>query len=79
MARRLPIGTCANVLLFAERENNDPCWVEQILVQDPHVKAAIVFGCERLHSGVIVTPSEKVQDVESFRDAIWYFFESSVG
>jgi hypothetical protein len=46
---------------------------EQILRQDPRVEAAIMFGRERPHAGVIIAPSEDVLDVESFRNTIWYY------
>jgi hypothetical protein len=36
-----------------------------------------MFGRERPHAGVIITPSEDVRDVQLFRNAIWYLCNES--
>ncbi|KAJ6571067.1 hypothetical protein B0H19DRAFT_1346182 [Mycena capillaripes] len=64
-------GRLDNQIMHSNGEKTNPGPIEQILAQNPLVKAAIMFGRERAHAGVIITPSEKVLDLDSFRDAIW--------
>ncbi|KAJ7117148.1 hypothetical protein C8R44DRAFT_792013, partial [Mycena epipterygia] len=64
-------GRVDDQIMHSNGEKTNPGPIEQILAQDPCVKAAIMFGRERPHAGVIVSPSENVLDLESFRDAIW--------
>ncbi|KAJ6538456.1 hypothetical protein DFH09DRAFT_1368847 [Mycena vulgaris] len=63
-------GRVDDQIMHSNGEKTNPGPIEQILVRDPLIKAAIMFGRERPHAGVIITPSEDV-DLESFRDAIW--------
>ncbi|KAF7348965.1 NRPS-like enzyme [Mycena venus] len=64
-------GRVDDQIMHSNGEKTNPGPIEQILAQDPHVKAAIMFGRERSHAGVIIAPSQDILDVESFRDAIW--------
>ncbi|KAJ7216008.1 hypothetical protein GGX14DRAFT_442668 [Mycena pura] len=56
---------------YRNGEKTNPGPIEQILAQDSRVKAAIMFGRERPHAGVVIAPSQDVLDVEAFRNAIW--------
>ncbi|KAJ6628492.1 hypothetical protein B0H10DRAFT_2209402 [Mycena sp. CBHHK59/15] len=64
-------GRVDDQIMHSNGEKTNPGPIEQIFAQDPRVKAAIMFGRERSHAGVIITPSEDVRDMELFRDAIW--------
>ncbi|KAF7348966.1 NRPS-like enzyme [Mycena venus] len=64
-------GRIDDQIMHSNGEKTNPGPIEQILVQDPRIKAAIMFGRERSHAGVIIAPSQDILDVESFRDAIW--------
>ncbi|KAJ6574353.1 hypothetical protein B0H19DRAFT_1371452 [Mycena capillaripes] len=64
-------GRVDDQIMHSNGEKTNPGPIEQILAQDPRVKAAIMFGRERSHAGVIIAPFQDVLDVESFRDAIW--------
>ncbi|KAJ7918834.1 hypothetical protein B0H13DRAFT_2187284 [Mycena leptocephala] len=64
-------GRVDDQIMHSNGEKTNPGPIEQILRQDPRVEAAIMFGRERPHAGVIIAPSEDVLDVESFRNAIW--------
>ncbi|KAF7339024.1 Acetyl-CoA synthetase-like protein [Mycena venus] len=64
-------GRVDDQIMHSNGEKTNPVPIEQILTQDPRVKAAIMFGRERSHAGVIIAPSQDILDVESFRDAIW--------
>ncbi|KAF7349900.1 Acetyl-CoA synthetase-like protein [Mycena venus] len=64
-------GRVDDQIMHSNGEKTNPGPIEQILMQDPRVKAAIMFGRERSHAGVIIAPSQDIFDVESFRDAIW--------
>ena len=46
------------------------------MIQDPSVRAAIIFGRGRLQNGVIIQPSEPFDprdeaQLEAFRNKIW--------
>ena len=52
---------------------------ETILVQDPLIRAAVIFGRGRMQNGVIIEPStgfkfdvEDVLERERFIESIWY-------
>ncbi len=50
---------------------------EAVLVQDPYIAAAVVFGSGRAQVGVLIQPKEPFDTsdrvkVRSFRDIIWY-------
>ncbi|KAJ6538443.1 hypothetical protein DFH09DRAFT_1398139 [Mycena vulgaris] len=64
-------GRVDDQIMHSNGEKTNPRPIEQILERDPLVTAAIMFGRERPHAGVIITPSEDVVDLESFREAIW--------
>ncbi|KAJ7758347.1 hypothetical protein B0H16DRAFT_1720950 [Mycena metata] len=64
-------GRVDDQIMHSNGEKTNPGPIEQILAQDPRVKAAIMFGRERPHAGVIITPSEDVRDMQLFRNAIW--------
>ncbi|KAJ7796926.1 hypothetical protein B0H14DRAFT_2619439 [Mycena olivaceomarginata] len=53
-------------------EKTNPGLIEQILTQDPCVKADIMFGHEQPHAGIIIAVSKDVCNVELFWNAIWY-------
>ncbi|KAJ6484081.1 hypothetical protein C8R45DRAFT_1000132 [Mycena sanguinolenta] len=63
------IGKSETYPLNGEKTNPGP--IEHILAQDPLVQSAIMFGRARPHAGVLVVPSDKSLDIQSFRDAIW--------
>ncbi|KAJ7687546.1 hypothetical protein B0H14DRAFT_3672610 [Mycena olivaceomarginata] len=52
-------------IMHSNGEKTNPGPIEQILVQDPRVKATIMFGHERPHAGVVIAPSQGVLDVEA--------------
>ncbi|KAJ7261532.1 hypothetical protein C8J57DRAFT_1471415 [Mycena rebaudengoi] len=64
-------GRVDDQIMHSNGEKTNPGPIEQILTQDPRVKAAIMFGRERPHAGVIIAASEDVLDMESFRNTIW--------
>ncbi|KAJ7189320.1 hypothetical protein GGX14DRAFT_485207 [Mycena pura] len=64
-------GRADDQIMHSNGEKTNPGPIEQILAQDPRVKAAIMFGRERPHAGVVIAPSQDVLDVEAFRNAIW--------
>ncbi|KAJ6600965.1 hypothetical protein DFH09DRAFT_969448 [Mycena vulgaris] len=70
-------GRVDDQIMHSNGEKTNPGPIEQILARDPLIKAAIMFGRERPHAGVIITPSEDVVDLESFRDAIWSTVEQA--
>ncbi|KAJ6475681.1 hypothetical protein DFH09DRAFT_1379760 [Mycena vulgaris] len=53
-------GRVDDQIMHSNGEKTNPGPIEQILVRDPLIKAAIMFGRERPHAGVIITPSEDV-------------------
>ncbi|KAF8162196.1 hypothetical protein K438DRAFT_1731291 [Mycena galopus ATCC 62051] len=64
-------GRADDQIMHSNGEKTNPRPIEQILAQDPRVEAAILFGRERPHAGVIIAPSQDVLNVEAFRNAIW--------
>ncbi|KAJ7482012.1 hypothetical protein FB451DRAFT_1237794 [Mycena latifolia] len=72
-------GRVDDQIMHSNGEKTNPGPIEQILMQDPRIKAAIMFGRERSHAGVIIAPSEDVQDAELFREAIWTTVEQANG
>ncbi|KAJ6518216.1 hypothetical protein C8R47DRAFT_1086338 [Mycena vitilis] len=64
-------GRVDDQIMHSNGEKTNPGPIEHILVQDPLIKIAIMFGRERPHAGVIIGPAEDVQDLKSFRDVIW--------
>ncbi|KAJ6484095.1 hypothetical protein C8R45DRAFT_1214951 [Mycena sanguinolenta] len=58
-------------IMHSNGEKTNPGPIEHILAQDPLVQSAIMFGRARPHAGVLVVPSDKSLDIQSFRDAIW--------
>ncbi|KAF7350260.1 NRPS-like enzyme [Mycena venus] len=64
-------GRIDDQIMHSNGEKTNPGPIEHILAQNPLVKSAIVFGRARPHAGVLVVPSEKILDGQSFRDAIW--------
>ncbi|KAJ7642621.1 hypothetical protein DFH06DRAFT_1214012 [Mycena polygramma] len=64
-------GRIDDQIMHSNGEKTNPGPIEEILVQDPRIKMAIMFGRERPHAGVIIAPSDDVQEWESLRDAIW--------
>ncbi|KAJ6507610.1 hypothetical protein DFH09DRAFT_1437030 [Mycena vulgaris] len=70
-------GRVDDQIMHSNGEKTNPGPIEQILAQDPRIKTAIMFGRERPHVGVIITPSEDGLDLESFRDAIWPTIEQA--
>ncbi|KAJ7289097.1 hypothetical protein C8J57DRAFT_1627489 [Mycena rebaudengoi] len=69
-----PIGT--PFLLFLETSRLFDR-TEQIIARNPLVKSAMLFGRSKPHAGVLVMPAENVEDLESFRDAIWPTIEQA--
>lgn len=58
---------------------SNPCVIEILLTQDPHIRSAVIFGRGRFNAGVLVDaiPTEQfdVTDEEklvAFRTKIWY-------
>ncbi|KAJ7039843.1 hypothetical protein C8F04DRAFT_280833 [Mycena alexandri] len=58
-------------IMHSNGEKTNPGPLEEILVQNSLIKAAIFFGRLKPHAGVLVTPSENAVNLELFRDAIW--------
>ncbi|KAJ7659105.1 hypothetical protein DFH06DRAFT_1472553 [Mycena polygramma] len=70
-------GRADDQIMHSNGEKTNPGPIEHILVQDPLIEIAIMFGRERPHAGVIIAPAEDVGDLESFRDAIWPTIEQA--
>ncbi|KAJ7247862.1 hypothetical protein B0H12DRAFT_1124293 [Mycena haematopus] len=64
-------GRVDDQIMHSNGEKTNPGPIEQIIAQNPLVKAAIMFGRAKPHAGVLVIPSDEVTNRESLRDAIW--------
>ncbi|KAJ6468640.1 hypothetical protein C8R47DRAFT_1151234 [Mycena vitilis] len=64
-------GRIDDQIMHSNGEKTNPGPLEEILAQDPRIKMAIMFGRERPHAGVIIAPTDDVEESESLRDAIW--------
>ncbi|OSD00749.1 acetyl-CoA synthetase-like protein [Trametes coccinea BRFM310] len=69
-------GRIDDQIALSTGEKTNPVPLEAILLQDPHVHAAIIFGQGRVQNGVIVQPKEPFDPsddakLEEFRNKIW--------
>lgn len=69
----VPMGKRHSIISRIRSHNASP---EAILLQDPLVHAAIIFGRGRFQNGVIVQPKQPFEPndeakLEEFRNAIW--------
>ncbi|KAJ7575926.1 hypothetical protein C8J56DRAFT_1032190 [Mycena floridula] len=65
-------------------EKTNPVPIESILVKDPRISSAIMFGRGRFHAGVIVAPSPEhafnptdIIHLETYRNLIWNTVEQA--
>ncbi len=70
----VPMGKRYNILYRIR--SHDASLLEAILLQDPLVHAAIIFGRGRFQNGVIIQPKEPFESsdeakLEEFRNAVW--------
>ncbi|KAF8488261.1 acetyl-CoA synthetase-like protein [Gautieria morchelliformis] len=71
-------GRVDDQIMLSTGEKTNPGPLEGILLRDPHISAAVMFGRERFQNGVLVEPKKEylfeVSDetkLESFKSAIW--------
>ncbi|EIN09240.1 acetyl-CoA synthetase-like protein [Punctularia strigosozonata HHB-11173 SS5] len=71
-------GRADDQIMHSTGEKTNPGPLETILNQDPHVAAAVMFGRERFHAGVIVEPVSQERfdpsnetKLAEFRNKIW--------
>ncbi|KAI0050783.1 acetyl-CoA synthetase-like protein [Auriscalpium vulgare] len=71
-------GRIDEQLMLSNGEKTNPVPLEAIMVQDPHVSAALMFGRGRLQNGILVQPKldiafdpEDQQKLAEFRNLIW--------
>ncbi|EIN09204.1 acetyl-CoA synthetase-like protein [Punctularia strigosozonata HHB-11173 SS5] len=70
-------GRADDQIMQSTGEKTNPGPLEAILNQDPHVAAAVMFGRERFHAGVIVEPIQQERfdpdeaKLAEFRNKIW--------
>ncbi|KAJ7770560.1 hypothetical protein B0H16DRAFT_1715220 [Mycena metata] len=64
-------GRVDDQIMHSNGEKTNPGPLEDILVRNSLIKAAIFFGRVKPHAGVLITPSEQVENLQLFRDAIW--------
>ncbi|KAI0769291.1 acetyl-CoA synthetase-like protein [Trametes elegans] len=69
-------GRVDDQIMLSTGEKTNPVPLEAIMIQDPSVRAAIIFGRGRLQNGVIIQPSEPFDPrdearLEAFRNKIW--------
>ncbi|KAJ7770520.1 hypothetical protein B0H16DRAFT_1881524 [Mycena metata] len=64
-------GRVDDQIMHSTGEKTNPGPLEEILVRNSLIKAAMFFGRVKPHAGVLITPSEKAVNLELFRDAIW--------
>ncbi|KAI9058630.1 acetyl-CoA synthetase-like protein [Trametes sanguinea] len=69
-------GRVDDQIALSTGEKTNPVPLEAILLQDPHVHAAIIFGQGRVQNGVIIQPKEPFdpsdeKKLEEFRNKIW--------
>ena len=59
--------------------------IENMLCQDPHIRAAVIFGAGRFQSGAIIdfkslrgqSSKDEPGQVETLRELIWYAHRSA--
>ncbi|KAI0632701.1 acetyl-CoA synthetase-like protein [Trametes polyzona] len=69
-------GRADDQIILSTGEKTNPVPIEAILLQDPHVHAALMFGRGRFQNGVIIQPKELFDPsddaaLEAFRNVIW--------
>ncbi|KAL7278804.1 hypothetical protein ACG7TL_007815 [Trametes sanguinea] len=69
-------GRVDDQIALSTGEKTNPVPLEAILLQDPHIQAAIIFGQGRIQNGVIIQPKEPFDPsddakLEEFRNKIW--------
>ncbi|CAL1709823.1 unnamed protein product [Somion occarium] len=65
-------------IMLSTGEKTNPVPLEKILLEDPHIKGAIMFGRGRPHSGVLIEPKDEYifdphdhTKLARFRNIIW--------
>ncbi|KAJ7770524.1 hypothetical protein B0H16DRAFT_1515748 [Mycena metata] len=64
-------GRVDDQIMHSNGEKTNPGPLEEILVRNPLIKSAMIFGRLKPHAGVLIAPSENAVNLELFRDAIW--------
>ncbi|KAJ3540826.1 hypothetical protein NM688_g6172 [Phlebia brevispora] len=71
-------GRTDDQIMLSTGEKTNPGPLETIMLQDPHVQAAVIFGRGRLQNGMLIEPKKEYRfdpndmaTLESFKDAIW--------
>ncbi|KAI8996240.1 acetyl-CoA synthetase-like protein [Trametes punicea] len=69
-------GRVDDQIVLSTGEKTNPVPIEAVILQDPNVVAAIVFGRGRFQNGVIIQPEEPFDPsdaakLEEFRNKIW--------
>ncbi|THG97884.1 hypothetical protein EW026_g4198 [Hermanssonia centrifuga] len=71
-------GRADDQIMLSTGEKTNPVPLERILVQDPHIQAAVIFGTGKLQNGVVIDPKKEhgfdthdVTGVERFKEMIW--------
>ncbi|KAI0769296.1 acetyl-CoA synthetase-like protein [Trametes elegans] len=69
-------GRVDDQIVLSTGEKANPVPIEAILLQDPQISAAVIFGQGRFQNGVIVHPTEPFDPsdeskLEAFRNKIW--------
>ncbi|OBZ74288.1 L-aminoadipate-semialdehyde dehydrogenase large subunit [Grifola frondosa] len=75
-------GRADDQLMLSTGEKTNPGPLEAILLQDPHIVAALMFGRGRFQNGVLIQPKEPFDPkderrVEEFRNTIWPSIEKA--
>ncbi|OCH89652.1 acetyl-CoA synthetase-like protein [Obba rivulosa] len=69
-------GRADDQIMLSTGEKTNPGPLEAILLKDPHIAAAIIFGRGRFQNGVLIQPREHVdpqdeKQLAEFRNKIW--------
>ncbi|KAI0657838.1 acetyl-CoA synthetase-like protein [Cubamyces menziesii] len=71
-------------IVLSTAENVNPVPIEGVLVQDPNIASAIMFGQQRIQMGVLIEPPSHIsiptgdaQKLEEFKDLIWPTIEKA--
>ncbi|KAF8520979.1 acetyl-CoA synthetase-like protein [Gautieria morchelliformis] len=75
-------GRVDDQIMLSTGEKTNPGPLEAILLRDPHISAAVMFGRERVQNGVLIEPKKEYlfevnneTKLESFKNAIWFSVE----
>ncbi|TFY78273.1 hypothetical protein EWM64_g5737 [Hericium alpestre] len=69
-------GRLDDQLMLSTGEKTNPVPLETIMLQDPHIVAALMFGRGRFQNGVIIQPKDEfdpndTEELAEFRKVIW--------